>query len=139
MISITGVIALTIFEFTAELSNNLFPFHKTEYMENFMSITSYGYQELYWEERRVRISKNFTDLKKDDIYLFMNNENMVTIYHFNGDNLDPLYSIKCDNKDLKITKYNFQDSIRITVEYDGKKIEDFLYIKKINKLISFKK
>ena len=133
-----SVISITILNYHFELKDKvIFPYEESYFSKDVESSILYEEATLHIRYHDIIQGKDYSELKNNNFYWFLNDDNELEIYFFSNDKINLIKKIKYE-KGFKLIKIEYPNNVDLKLEMEnGKNIFKYSYIKSINKIISF--
>lgn len=133
-----SVISITILNYHYDLKDKvIFPYEESYFSKDMESSTLYEESTLHIQYHNIIQGKDYFELKNNNFYWFLNDNNELEIYFFSNNKPNLIKRMKYE-KGFKLIKIEYVNKIdlKLTME-DGRKNFEYSYIKSLDKIISF--
>ena len=133
-----SVISITILNYHYDLKDKvIFPYEESYFSKDMESSTLYEESTLHINYHNIIQGKDYFELKNNNFYWFLNDDNELEIYFFSNNKPNLIKRMKYE-KGFKLIKIEYTNKIDLKLSMeDGRKKFEYSYIKSLDKIISF--
>ncbi|MDY5646865.1 MAG: hypothetical protein SPF22_07680 [Candidatus Onthovivens sp.] len=133
-----SVISITILNYHYDLKDKvIFPYEESYFSKDMESSTLYEELTLHIQYHNIIQGKDYFELKNNNFYWFLNDDNELEIYFFSNNKPNLIKRMKYE-KGFKLIKVECVNKIDLKLSMeDGRKKFEYSYIKSLDKIISF--